>query len=348
MEASLTGPDGQRTDLTSNVLTIGRAPDNQLVLSDQQASSHHAEIRPDAQGFLLTDVNSRNGTFVNEQRLLPQTPRLLIPGDVIRIGETRLTYNAGSEDDATLRASTPDYGNPAYSPTVAVPPPVQPDYASYQQPVPPPYSSYQQPAPAAPNYPPVSQPDYGQPQQPYPMPAYSQPQGYPQQAPWAGAPGQFGAPPAPVATQPRTRRTGLIIGLIVLLVVIAGGIGVFAYANRSTPEKTLSAFCAALKNNDEHGAYSQFGTGITSRETEQQYAPRFSAFESALRTPQFGGLKDCTVSNVQENGSNATGSIVLSFNVSTATLPVNYTLSNENGTWKLENATLPTQNSVSR
>jgi pSer/pThr/pTyr-binding forkhead associated (FHA) protein len=137
MEASLTGPDGQRTDLTSNVLTIGRAPDNQLVLPDQQASSHHAEIRPDTQGYLLIDVNSRNGTFVNEQHLLPQTPRLLISGDVIRIGDTRLTYSSGGEDEATLRATAPDYGNPAYSPTVAVPPPLQPDYMNYQQPAPP-------------------------------------------------------------------------------------------------------------------------------------------------------------------------------------------------------------------
>src|SRR3984885_11880669 len=98
MEANLIGPGGQRTDLTSNVLTIGRAPDNQMVLQDQQASSHHAEIRPDTQGYLLVDLNSRNGTFVNEQRLMAQTPRLLISGDVIRIGETRFTYEIAGTD----------------------------------------------------------------------------------------------------------------------------------------------------------------------------------------------------------------------------------------------------------
>ena len=149
MEASLTGPGGQRTGITSNTLTIGRAPDNQLVLQDQQASSHHAEIRPDAQGYLLIDMNSRNGTFVNEQRLMPQTPRLLISGDVICVGETRLNYEiAGTNDEATMRANAGDYANPGYSPTVAVPPPSQPDYMNYQQPAPA-APSFQQPAPPA-------------------------------------------------------------------------------------------------------------------------------------------------------------------------------------------------------
>jgi hypothetical protein len=358
MQANLTGPGGQRTELPQGILTIGRAPDNQMVLQDQQASSHHAEIRPDTQGYLLADVNSRNGTFVNEQRLMPQTPRLLISGDVIRIGETRLTYVTGGEDEATVRAGSAEYGNPGYAPTVAVPPPQQPDFASYQQPEPaapgyppqpqqpaqPAYSNYQQPTPSAPNYPPVDQPGYNQPPQGYPTPAYSQ---YPQQAPWAGTPGQFGAPPvptAPVAGRPRKRRTGLIIGIVVLILLIVGGaIGGFLYANRSTPEKTLQAFCTAIKNNDAQGAYNQLGTTITSRETEQQYARTFATSEAALNSPQAGGLKDCTVSNVQQNGSSATGTMTLSVNKSTVTLPINSTLSDENGTWKIENATTPTQ-----
>ena len=170
MEANLTGPGGQRTGITSNVLTIGRAPDNQMVLEDQQASSHHAEIRPDMQGYLLVDVNSRNGTFVNEQRLISQTPRLLISGDVIRIGETRFTYEiAGSDDEATMRANAADYANPGYSPTVAVPPPSS--MSGFNQPSQPDYMNYRQPAPAAPDF-----------QQPVP-PAYSgynqSPQAYP-------------------------------------------------------------------------------------------------------------------------------------------------------------------------
>ena len=344
MQASLIGPGGQRTDLTSNVLTIGRAPDNRLVLQDQQASSHHAEIRPDTQGYLLVDANSRNGTYVNEQRLVPQTPRLLFSGDVIRIGETRLTYAAGGEDDATVRASDAGYANPAYSPTVAVPPSQQPDFASYQPPVPPAYANYQQSTPSAPNYPQADQPGYMQQPQAYPTPAYPvPPQSYPQQAPWAGTPGQFGVPAAPAAVQPKKLRTGLIIGIIVLLLLIVGGGLIYLFVLRSTPQKTLQAFCTAIKNNDDHGPYSQLGADFTSREPVHLYTQGFVALENALNSAQAGGLKDCAISNVQESGSNATAVVTLSVNRSTTTLPINYTLRNENGTWKIENAVLPTQ-----
>jgi pSer/pThr/pTyr-binding forkhead associated (FHA) protein len=49
MEAVLQGPFG-RTVLGLNVITIGRASDNQLVVKDQTTSSHHAEIRHGAYG----------------------------------------------------------------------------------------------------------------------------------------------------------------------------------------------------------------------------------------------------------------------------------------------------------
>lgn len=354
MEASLNGPGGQRTELQQGVLTIGRAPDNQMVLQDQQASSHHAEIRPDMQGYLLVDVNSRNGTFVNEQRLMPQTPRLLISGDVIRIGETRLTYATGGADEATVRASSAEYGNPGYSPTVAVPPPQQPDFMSYQQPdpaapayspppqqpAPPAYSNYQQqPTPSAPNYQPVDQPGYNQPpQQGYPTPAYSQypQQGYPQQAPWAGTPGQFGAPPVPTApvAQPRKRRTGLIIGVIVLLLLIVGGaVGGFLYVNRSTPEKTLQAYCTALQNGDAQGAYNLLSANAQSKTSLADITKAIQL----IKSPLVGGIKSCTFTNVQENGSNATADVTVAVgNPAVPTKPSKAFLVNENGTWKID------------
>src|SRR5258708_11055827 len=76
MEAVLQSPLGQ-TVLGPGVLTIGRALDNQLVVNNPTASSHHAEIRPGVQGYSLTDLGSTNGTFVNEQKLDPHIPRLL-------------------------------------------------------------------------------------------------------------------------------------------------------------------------------------------------------------------------------------------------------------------------------
>ncbi len=334
MEANLTGPGGQRTGITSNVLTIGRAPDNQMVLEDQQASSHHAEIRPDMQGYLLVDVNSRNGTFVNEQRLISQTPRLLISGDVIRIGETRFTYEiAGSDDEATMRANAADYANPGYSPTVAVQPPSQPDYMNYQQPAPA-APSFQQPAPAAPNYPQANQPGYNQAPQGYPTPSYpQQPQGYPQQAPWAGAPGQFGVPAAPAAAQPKKRRTGLLVGIIVLLLLVVGGGSLYFFVLRSTPDKTLQAYCTALQNGDAQGAFNQLSASAQSKTS----VATLNQGLQAIKNPAIGGIKSCTFNNVQQNGSTATANVMLTLgNPAIPIKPTLVTLVDENGTWKLD------------
>ena len=350
MEANLTAPGGQRTNITSNILTIGRAPDNQLVLQDQQSSSHHAEIRPDAQGYLLVDMNSRNGTFVNEQRLMPQTPRLLISGDVIRVGETRLNYEiAGSSDEATMRANAGDYANPGYSPTVAVPPSSQPDYMNYQQPAPaapsfqqpapPAYSGYQQPQQPAPyeqNYPQANQPAHGQPQPPqaYPKPAYpQQPQSYPQQPAWAGAPGQPGVPAAPAAAQPKKRRTGLIAGIIVLLLLVVGGGSLYFFVLRSTPEKTLAAVCAAYTSSDAQGAFNQLSASAQSQTSVAKIAQGFQL----IKSPLIGGIKSCTFTNVQQNGSTATADVTITVgNPAIPIKPSKVLLVDENGTWKLD------------
>lgn len=348
MQASLTGPGGQQTDLPMDVLTIGRAPDNRLVLQDAQSSSHHAEIRPDAQGYLLVDLNSRNGTFVNDQRLMAQTPRLLISGDVVRIGETRLTYGAtGGDDEATVRARSAEYGSPNYSPTVAVPPPQSdfmsyqqpaPDAASFQQPAPPAYSNYQQPSPSAPNYPSAEQPGYGQQPQAYPTPAYSQypQQSYPQQAPWPAAPGQF-APPAapPVAGRPGKRRTGLIIGVIVLLLLVVGGGLLYFFVLRSTPEKTLQAYCTALQNGDAQGAYNLLSTNAQSKTNLTDFTKAFQL----IKSPLVGGIKTCTFTNVQETGSNATADVTVTVgNTAIPIKPSKAFLVNENGSWKIDSS----------
>ena len=93
MEATLSSSLGQ-TNLGTSIITIGRARDNGLVVSDPTVSSHHAEIRQDVQGYSIIDLGSMNGTFVNGQRLTKNTPRTLNSGDTIRIGNFTFTYEA--------------------------------------------------------------------------------------------------------------------------------------------------------------------------------------------------------------------------------------------------------------
>jgi pSer/pThr/pTyr-binding forkhead associated (FHA) protein len=73
-------------------VTIGRGEENTLVVTSDQASRHHAAIRPDAGGHLLTDLGSTNGTFVNSK---PVKERRLVHGDVIRVASTVLKYLVG-------------------------------------------------------------------------------------------------------------------------------------------------------------------------------------------------------------------------------------------------------------
>ena len=69
-------------------IVIGRSPACTLVLEDEYASSRHAALTPQSDGWWIEDLSSRNGTFIDDERL--SAPRQLKIGDVIRIGQTTL------------------------------------------------------------------------------------------------------------------------------------------------------------------------------------------------------------------------------------------------------------------
>ena len=69
-------------------IVIGRSPACTLVLEDEYASSRHAALTPQADGWWIEDLSSRNGTFIDDERLMQ--PRQLRIGDIIRIGQTTL------------------------------------------------------------------------------------------------------------------------------------------------------------------------------------------------------------------------------------------------------------------
>ncbi|HEX8252232.1 MAG TPA: FHA domain-containing protein [Thermoanaerobaculia bacterium] len=71
---------------------IGRDRKSDIVINDDQASSHHADLvfRPEEKRFILMDHNSTNGTYVNELEIEPR--RDLAPKDVIRIGSHRFIF----------------------------------------------------------------------------------------------------------------------------------------------------------------------------------------------------------------------------------------------------------------
>ena len=70
-------------------LTIGRRKDNDVIIENLAVSSHHAKIDAVADGFVLVDLQSKNGSFVNEQLI---NSHWLKNGDVISIGKHSLAF----------------------------------------------------------------------------------------------------------------------------------------------------------------------------------------------------------------------------------------------------------------
>ena len=80
------GPgDGNTIMLSLGITVIGRTQPNDIVVDDPGVSRQHASIRGDASGYSITDLSSRNGTFVNDERLSAE-PRQLRNWDKIELG----------------------------------------------------------------------------------------------------------------------------------------------------------------------------------------------------------------------------------------------------------------------
>jgi len=88
------GPNaGSRFLLDQDVTTAGRHPDSDIFLDDVTVSRRHAEFRREGGGFVVHDVGSLNGTYVNRQRI---DVAALSGGDEVQIGKFRLLYLAGA------------------------------------------------------------------------------------------------------------------------------------------------------------------------------------------------------------------------------------------------------------
>jgi hypothetical protein len=82
------GLAGVSIDLTDQQITMGRANDATLVLNDDYASTYHARIFPQDGQWLVEDLGSTNGTYLDRQKVARPTP---VPvGVPIRIGKTVL------------------------------------------------------------------------------------------------------------------------------------------------------------------------------------------------------------------------------------------------------------------
>jgi len=82
---------GTRFELNAKAITVGRAASNDIrLVNDEYASGTHARVEPRRDGVWVEDIGSTNGTYVNGTRL--GRAHKLLPGDVVRVGETDLRY----------------------------------------------------------------------------------------------------------------------------------------------------------------------------------------------------------------------------------------------------------------
>jgi hypothetical protein len=87
---TLITPSGETSfPLNRDSHTLGRHRNNDIVITDPKVSSFHARIDRTKEGFAITDLKSRNGTFVNGRKA--ETSKLKA-GDEIRVGTARLVY----------------------------------------------------------------------------------------------------------------------------------------------------------------------------------------------------------------------------------------------------------------
>ena len=77
---------GTTIPLSASSILLGRAPSCTLVLDDDYSSSRHARIFPQGGSWYVEDLNSTNGTYVNEQRITGIQP--LPPGVSVRVGQS--------------------------------------------------------------------------------------------------------------------------------------------------------------------------------------------------------------------------------------------------------------------
>ena len=89
------GPsEGTSFTLSGEVTTIGRSDTSDVMLDDVTVSRRHAEISRTPEGWVLRDVGSLNGTYVNRARI---ESTVLAGGDEVQIGKYRFVFLAGGQ-----------------------------------------------------------------------------------------------------------------------------------------------------------------------------------------------------------------------------------------------------------
>jgi predicted component of type VI protein secretion system len=186
--------------LDKNELFVGRDLSNDIVINDPEISRRHARLYSQGNSYVLEDLGSTNGSFVNGQRLMG--PNVLRPGDTVTFGErmSMVFESSDYDQDATVvsPSARPSFGGQNQGPAqVYTTPPAQPPSQPPAQ-----FPAQQQP-------PAYQQPEYQQP--PVSVPPARPVENYAGQIPSSYAPE---VPPPPARKIP---TIWIVLGILLLL-----------------------------------------------------------------------------------------------------------------------------------
>ena len=194
------GLAGQRLSVKTPVVNIGRADYNDLVVPDPSVSTSHAKLQRREGVWVLVDLDSTNGTFVDGEQVKGEAP--LAPGAAVRFGDVQLVFEPTDDALGVAKGGGTQILRTPHSVAPNVPPMPAPPQAP---PLPPASRSAPAPAPAAP---PARGPKAAPPLRPQP--------------PTPSRPGPRPAPKRPAAQQPPPKK-GKGCGGSAAVLVLGGG-----------------------------------------------------------------------------------------------------------------------------
>jgi pSer/pThr/pTyr-binding forkhead associated (FHA) protein len=105
------GMTGRACELHTDRTTIGRVEDNTFQIADASVSSHHCEVHLRGSDVFIRDLNSTNGSYINNDKI---TEQVLKPGQTLRLGQVELKLEAegvaaspGTSATAAAAGATP-------------------------------------------------------------------------------------------------------------------------------------------------------------------------------------------------------------------------------------------------
>ena len=96
------GLNGRTHELKVEKTTIGRVEDNSFQIAEPSVSSHHCEVLLRGNEVVIKDLNSTNGTFINDEKI---TESVLKPGQTLRLGQIELRLEDGAPAPAPATAA---------------------------------------------------------------------------------------------------------------------------------------------------------------------------------------------------------------------------------------------------